>query len=127
MISELDLAMMTFATRDDWLAWLDEHHDTSDGLWLRFTWNGSGFDSISPFEAIEGALCCGWVDREADTLEEDDWLLQFTPRPATTRWTMVACRTAESLIARGEMRPAGLREVERAISAGLWIGGERLP
>jgi uncharacterized protein YdeI (YjbR/CyaY-like superfamily) len=122
MIAELNLPAMTFATRDEWAAWLEEHHATSDELWLKFTWNGSGFASISFFEAIEVALIYGWVDSLADKLDDDYWLLRFTPRPANARWTMVACRAAEALIERGEMRAAGLREVDRAKVDGRWAG-----
>lgn len=120
MTARLDLPIISFASRDGWLAWLDEHHATSSGLCLKFAKKGSGIDSVSPADAVEVALCYGWIDSQADKFDDDYWLLRFTPRRPKSKWSRVNRDKAESLIEKGEMRPGGLREVERAKSDGRW-------
>jgi uncharacterized protein YdeI (YjbR/CyaY-like superfamily) len=120
MTAKLDLPIISFASRDEWEAWLDEHHAASGGLWLKFAKKGSGIDSVSHAEALEVALCYGWIDSQADKFDDDYWLLRFTPRRPKSKWSKVNREKAVKLIDKGKMTLAGLREVERAKADGRW-------
>jgi uncharacterized protein YdeI (YjbR/CyaY-like superfamily) len=115
-----DLPILTFASRAAWAAWLADNHATSDGLWLKLAKKGRGIDSVSYPEAVEVALCYGWIDGQKDTIDDDYWLQRFTPRRARSKWSKVNRDKAIELMERGEMQPAGLREVERAKADGRW-------
>jgi uncharacterized protein YdeI (YjbR/CyaY-like superfamily) len=120
MTTRADLPVMPFASRDAWAAWLEEQHAASDGLWLKFAKKGSGLDSVTYAEAVEVALCYGWIDGQVRKLDEDYYLQRFTPRRARSKWSKINRQKATELIERGEMKPAGLREVERARADGRW-------
>src|SRR5690242_3857043 len=77
-----DLPILTFASRAAWAAWLADNHAMSDGLWLKIAKKGRGIDSVSYPEAVEAALCYGWIDGQKDTIDDDYWLQRFTPRRA---------------------------------------------
>jgi uncharacterized protein YdeI (YjbR/CyaY-like superfamily) len=111
---------IAFASRDDWAEWLTEHHDADEGVWLKLAKKGSGIASVTQAEAVEVALCFGWIDGQAKPVDDDYWLQRFTPRRARSRWSKINRDRATALIERGEMRPAGLREVERAKADGRW-------
>lgn len=112
--------VLAFADRAAWERWLDEHHAETAGVWIRFAKKGSGIPSITHAEALEAALCQGWIDGQVARLDEDWFLQRFTPRTQRSRWSRVNCEKATELIARGTMRPAGLAEVERARADGRW-------
>jgi uncharacterized protein YdeI (YjbR/CyaY-like superfamily) len=120
MTAKQDLPVISFRSREEWEAWLDEEHESSGGLWLKFAKKGSGLDSVSPAEAVEVALCYGWIDGQAASVDEKHWLVRFTPRRPRSRWSTINRTKAEELIEQGRMRPAGLREVERAKADGRW-------
>ncbi len=120
MTVKQDLPIASFGSREEWEAWLEEEHETSDGLWLKFAKKGSGLDSVSPAEAVEAALCYGWIDGQAASVDEKHWLVRFTPRRRRSRWSKINRAKAEQLTQEGRMRPAGLREVERAKADGRW-------
>ncbi|MBD0281706.1 MAG: YdeI/OmpD-associated family protein [Thermoleophilaceae bacterium] len=120
MTVKRELPAISFRSREEWEAWLQDEHETSGGLWLRFAKKGSGFDSVSPAEAVEVALCYGWIDGQAASVDEKHWLVRFTPRRPRSRWSKINRTKAEELIEQGRMRPAGLREVERAKADGRW-------
>ena len=120
MTTAADLPIIPFASRDAWAAWLEEQHATSVGLWLKFAKKGSGLDTVTYAEAVEVALCYGWIDGQVRKLDEDHYLQRFTPRRARSRWSKINRQKATELIERGEMKPAGLREVERAKADGRW-------
>jgi uncharacterized protein YdeI (YjbR/CyaY-like superfamily) len=111
---------IAFASRDDWADWLTEHHDADEGVWLKLAKKGSGIASVTQAEAVEVALCFGWIDGQAKPVDDDYWLQRFTPRRARSRWSKINRDRATALIERGEMHPAGLREVERAKADGRW-------
>jgi uncharacterized protein YdeI (YjbR/CyaY-like superfamily) len=115
-----DLPIVPFASRDAWAAWLEERHATSEGLWLKFAKKGSGLETVTYDQAVEVALCYGWIDGQVRKVDEDYYLQRFTPRKARSKWSKINRRKATELIARGEMKPAGLREVERAKADGRW-------
>jgi uncharacterized protein YdeI (YjbR/CyaY-like superfamily) len=120
MTSKPDLPIIPFASRDAWGAWLEEHHATSAGLWLKIAKKGSGIESVSYAEALEAALCYGWIDGQKASFDERYWLQRFTPRRARSKWSKVNRQKATELIEAGKMKPAGLREVERAKADGRW-------
>jgi uncharacterized protein YdeI (YjbR/CyaY-like superfamily) len=115
-----DLPVLGFASREAWAAWLGEHHGTSPGVWLKIARKASGVASVSYAEAVEVALCYGWIDGQARRLDEVHWRQRFTPRRPRSRWSKINRDRATALIEKGEMRPAGLREVERATADGRW-------
>ncbi len=120
MTTKPDLPMIPFASRDAWEAWLEEQHATSDGLWLKIAKKGSGIETVSYAEALEVALCYGWIDGQKASFDDRYWLQRFTPRRPRSKWSKVNRQKATKLIERGEMKPAGLREVERAKADGRW-------
>jgi uncharacterized protein YdeI (YjbR/CyaY-like superfamily) len=115
-----DQPIVAFASREACEAWLGEQHETSSGLWLKIAKKRAGIDSVSYAEAVEVALCYGWIDGQKDRFDDEHWLQRFTPRKAASRWSKINRDKAAQLIDRGEMKPAGLREVERAKADGRW-------
>jgi uncharacterized protein YdeI (YjbR/CyaY-like superfamily) len=102
-------------------AWIDEHGEDSDGIWLKFAKKDSGIESVVYAEAVEIALSCGWIDGQAKRHDDHHYYLQrFTPRRPRSKWSKINREKAERLMAEGRMRPAGLREVERAKEDGRW-------
>jgi len=120
MTTKPDLPIVTFASRDAWDAWLEEHHAASEGLWLKIAKKGSGIETVSYAEALEAALCYGWIDGQKASFDQGHWLQRFTPRRPRSKWSKVNCQKATELIEAGRMKPAGLREVERAKQDGRW-------
>jgi uncharacterized protein YdeI (YjbR/CyaY-like superfamily) len=112
--------VMSFASRDEWEAWLADQHGSSPGVWLKFAKKGSDFETVSRADALETALCYGWIDGQADSLDDDHWLQRFTPRTTRSKWSRINRQKAMELIEAGAMKPAGLREVERAKADGRW-------
>ena len=114
------LPIHAFATEAEWARWLAGNGASSQGLWLKFYKKGSGNPCVGKAEAIEAALCHGWIDGQLDSFDDAAWLVRFTPRKSTSKWSENNRRTAERLIADGKMTPAGLAEVERARADGRW-------
>lgn len=104
----------------EWEAWLASHHASAREVWLRLAKKGSGRVTVSRAEALEVALCYGWIDGQAKTQDERYWLQRFTPRTRRSKWSKVNCEAAERLIAEGRMKPAGLAVVEAARADGRW-------
>jgi uncharacterized protein YdeI (YjbR/CyaY-like superfamily) len=109
-----------FASRDAWAAWLAAEHEQSGGVWVKIAKKAAGVDSVSYAEALEVALCYGWIDGQKRSFDDDHWLQRFTPRTARSKWSKINREKATELIDCGAMRPAGLREVERAKADGRW-------
>jgi uncharacterized protein YdeI (YjbR/CyaY-like superfamily) len=114
------LPVIAFADRDAWWAFLAEQPDGTRGIWLKIARKGSGIESIDHPQALEAALCFGWIDGQRASFDERWFLQRFSPRAARSRWSKVNRASAERLIADGAMQPAGLREVERARADGRW-------
>src|SRR4051794_8164116 len=112
--------VLRFATAADFEAWLDANHDRHPGIWLEIAKKGSRDRSVSYAEAIELALCFGWIDGQKRRGDDEHWLQRFTPRSTRSRWSKINRDKAEQLIAAGRMRPAGLTEVDRARVDGRW-------
>jgi uncharacterized protein YdeI (YjbR/CyaY-like superfamily) len=115
-----DLPIISFASRDAWEMWLARNHVTSTGLWLKVAKKGSGIDTVTYDQAVEIALCYGWIDGQVRSFDEDYYLQRFTPRRPRSKWSKINRQRATALIERGEMKPAGMREVERAKADGRW-------
>jgi uncharacterized protein YdeI (YjbR/CyaY-like superfamily) len=115
-----DLAVKPFRSRRDWEAWLDAHHESSPGVWLKIAKKASGIESVNHAEALDVAICYGWIDGQRRTLDERFFLQKFTPRGPRSTWSRVNREKALDLIARGRMQPAGRREVDRAKADGRW-------
>ncbi len=109
-----------FERRKDWASWLKENHESSPGVWLQLAKKGSGLPSVSYDEAIEIALCFGWIDGQKRAHSGQFWLQNFTRRSGKSVWSKINKNKALALIKAGKMEPAGLREVDRAKSDGRW-------
>lgn len=114
------LPILAHPTRSAWASWLDEHHGDSQGVWLRLAKKGCPLELMNHREALEEALCHGWIDGQLRPESETTWLVKFTPRREKSIWSKINRAKALSLIESGRMRPAGLREVERAKADGRW-------
>lgn len=113
-----DLPTLAFASRQEWEAWLDAEHERSDGVWLKLA--KKGVAGVAYPEAVEVALCYGWIDGQSRKLDDTHWLQRYTPRRRASRWSKINRDKAQALIDAGRMKPAGLREVERAQADGRW-------
>jgi uncharacterized protein YdeI (YjbR/CyaY-like superfamily) len=112
--------ILSFPSPAAYETWLEDNHGESDGIWLKIAKKASGIDSVSHPEALELALCFGWIDGQRKALDEAYFLQKFTPRRQRSRWSKINREKAEALIAAGSMRPAGLAQVEAAKSDGRW-------
>lgn len=120
MNSKPELRILPFASRGEWEAWLEENHADSDGLWVKFAKKNSSIETVTYAEALEEALCYGWIDGQTKSFDEYYWLQRFTPRRPRSKWSRVNREKVTGLIEAGKMKPAGLREVERARADGRW-------
>jgi uncharacterized protein YdeI (YjbR/CyaY-like superfamily) len=111
---------LLFENQAAWTAWLASNHGTSSGVWLRLAKKSSGRSSVTYAEAIEVALCHGWIDGQKKSDDEQYWLQRFTPRTGKSIWSKINREKALSLIESGQMQAAGLKEVERARTDGRW-------
>jgi uncharacterized protein YdeI (YjbR/CyaY-like superfamily) len=120
-VGELDgLPVLAFAGPRQLEHWLEANHATAAGLWLQLAKKDSGIESVTYAEALEHALCFGWIDGQKRALDERFWLQRFTPRGPRSKWSRINRDKAEELIERGRMRPAGAAQVERARGDGRW-------
>jgi uncharacterized protein YdeI (YjbR/CyaY-like superfamily) len=115
-----DLPLIPFASAAAWEAWLDENHATSPGLWLQIAKKASGIPTVTYAEAVEVALCFGWIDGQKRAYDDTFFLQRFTPRRARSKWSQINVAKVAELTAAGRMRPAGLAEVESAKADGRW-------
>lgn len=115
-----DLPVVELATRAEWATWLAAEHAASAGVWLKIARKDGGAESVSYSDALDVALCHGWIDGQKDRLDDRFWLQRFTPRKPRSRWSKRNCERAEGLMGSGEMAPAGMREIERARADGRW-------
>jgi uncharacterized protein YdeI (YjbR/CyaY-like superfamily) len=114
------LAVLKCKTPKSWAAWLAKHHAGSPGIRLQIAKKDSGIASVTHAEALEAALCQGWIDGQRNALDAQFFLQKFTPRRARSTWSKINCGKALALIASGDMQPAGLAEVQRAQADGRW-------
>jgi uncharacterized protein YdeI (YjbR/CyaY-like superfamily) len=112
--------IIEFQGKSEWISWLKENYDRSTGVWLRLAKKDSGLTSISRNEALDVALCYGWIDGMAKSEGDETWLQKFTPRTKRSIWSKKNRENVQRLIDGGEMQPSGLAEIERAKSDGRW-------
>jgi len=115
-----DLPILPFERQKDWAVWLDKNYATSSGVWLKLAKKASGIRSVTYDEALEVALCYGWIDGQRKSHDETSWLQKFTPRGPRSIWSKINTEKAQRLIESGRMKPAGLKAVESARRDGRW-------
>jgi uncharacterized protein YdeI (YjbR/CyaY-like superfamily) len=115
-----DLPVIAFKSQQAWDAWLTSQPADSKGLWLKLAKKSSGIASVSKPEAIDTALCHGWIDGQLDSFDDNYWLIRFTPRQSSSKWSEKNRTRALQLIELGRMKPAGLAEIGRAKKDGRW-------
>jgi uncharacterized protein YdeI (YjbR/CyaY-like superfamily) len=114
------LPIKSFKTTDQWRKWLEKNHSKSEGVCLRFFKKDSGHKTITHAEALDEALCYGWIDGQANSFDEKSWLQKFTPRRPKSIWSKKNTENVERLIQAGRMQKAGMAEIEAAKADGRW-------
>ena len=115
-----DLPIVEFPDRSGWERWLEDHHESSGGVWLKIAKKGSTTTTVTYREALEEAIRCGWIDGQKGAHDDSFWLQRFGPRGPRSKWSQVNRRKASELIEQGRMRPAGMAQVEAAKQDGRW-------
>lgn len=103
-----------------WRAWLDTHHADTDGIWLRMFKKASGIDTVTYAEALDEALCYGWIDGQMKKRDEVSYIQKFTPRRKNSMWSKRNIEYVARLEAERRMMPSGSAEVDRAKNDGRW-------
>ena len=117
---EPDLPVHAFRDEGAFERWLSRNHDRSKGIWIRVAKRDSGIASVTHAEALEVALCYGWIDGQRRALDATHFLQRFTPRRPKSMWSQINREKAARLVGTGRMQPPGLREIERARADGRW-------
>jgi uncharacterized protein YdeI (YjbR/CyaY-like superfamily) len=115
-----ELPILPFASVSLWEQWLAEHNTQLDGIWLKIAKKASGIASVTYEEALEAALCYGWIDGQRNAFDGEYYLQRFTPRRPRSLWSRSNIKRVARLTAAGRMQPAGLAEVEDAKQDGRW-------
>src|SRR6202048_216243 len=115
-----DLPVIAFKSQQAWDAWLASQPVQSKGLWLKLAKKSSGIASVSRPEAIDTALCHGWIDGQLDSFDGDYCLIRFTPRQSASKWSEKNRTRALQLVELKRMQPAGSNEIERPKKDGRW-------
>jgi uncharacterized protein YdeI (YjbR/CyaY-like superfamily) len=115
-----EIPVKLFRSQKDWTTWLSKNHAKSAGVWLKIAKKDGGIKSVSYAEALEVALCYGWIDGQKKGLDDSAWLQKFTPRGPRSIWSKINRKKAQELIKSGQMKPAGLAAIERAKKNGQW-------
>lgn len=114
------LPVLEFGGPPEWEQWLDEHHSDAKGLWLKFAKKGADAVTVTYAEAVDVALCYGWIDGKAGSFDESFWLQRFTPRGPRSKWSQINVAKVQRLTETGLMQPSGLAAVEAARQDGRW-------
>ncbi|GAA0380039.1 YdeI/OmpD-associated family protein [Paenibacillus motobuensis] len=120
MAKNNDLPMMIFNRQQDFEDWLEQNHESSEGIMLKIAKKDSTISTVSYSEALDCALCYGWIDSRKEKGDEETWLQRFTPRKARSIWSKVNKERAEALIANGRMKSSGYKVIEVAKQNGQW-------
>ena len=115
-----ELPVLLFEDEAAWDTWLKEHHGTSSGVWLQLAKKNAGLRSVSYAEALDVALCYGWIDSQKKSYDAASWLQRFTPRARRSIWSKINVEKVQDLSEAGRMQPAGLLAVEQAKADGRW-------
>ncbi len=116
----VELPIKAFKKPADWAKWLEANHAKSPGVWLRIAKKDSGLASVTHLEALDVALCYGWIDGQRNANDAQTFLQKFTPRGPRSIWSQINREKVAALIASGQMQPAGLAAIERAKQNGQW-------
>ena len=119
-MAQTDYPIITFTTIEEWETWLAKNHSKLPGIWIQFFKKNSGINSVSRSEVLDIALCYGWIDGQAKSLDEKAWLQKYTPRRPKSIWSKRNTEHVTRLIKEGKMKPAGLAEIEKAKADGRW-------
>jgi len=116
-----------FKTQDNFLAWLEDHHDQLKEQWVGYFKKNSGQPSITYQESVDAALCYGWIDGLKNAIDAERYKIRFTPRKSTSTWSQTNINRVEELIAAGKMRPAGLQafQLRRENRSGIYSYEQR--
>jgi uncharacterized protein YdeI (YjbR/CyaY-like superfamily) len=114
-----ELPTLELSSQEAWERWLEVHPD-ADGAWLKIAKKDAGVTTVTYEEAVESALCFGWIDGQVRRSDERCYVQRFTPRRRASRWSKINREKARALIAAGRMRPSGLAQVEAAKADGRW-------
>lgn len=109
-----------FPTQEAFEAWLRNNHTTSEGAWLLIAKAGACESTLTYAQAVEVALCYGWIDGQKKALDAQHWLQRFTPRRARSLWSKTNRAKAEMLMQSGRMQPGGMAQIEQARADGRW-------
>jgi len=114
------MQVVSFASSKEWRKWIAANHSKSKGVWLRFFKKDSGEETVTYTEALEEALCYGWIDGQLKTYDAKSYIQKFTPRRPKSIWSKRNVEKAERLIQGGKMKEAGMQQVELAKADGRW-------
>lgn len=112
--------ILLFKDQQQWASWLEAHHASSPGIWMQIAKKSSGLTSVSYVEALEEALCYGWIDGQKKSHDESSWLQKFTPRGPKSVWSKINREKAQELVKLKRMKAAGLKAIEAAKQNGCW-------
>jgi uncharacterized protein YdeI (YjbR/CyaY-like superfamily) len=114
------LPVLAFRDGEAFEHWLGQQPADAAGLWLKLAKKSAGQQGPTKVEAIDAALCHGWIDGQLDKYDDSHWLVRFSPRKARSKWSQVNTKRATELLAEGRMRPSGLAQIEAAKADGRW-------
>lgn len=114
------LPILPFASVADWEAWLAEHHQSAPGVWIKYAKKGTGIPSVELGEALDVALCYGWIDGQRNSIDGTYYAQKYTPRRPKSKWSAINREKVAALIAQGRMQPAGLAAIDAAKADGRW-------
>jgi uncharacterized protein YdeI (YjbR/CyaY-like superfamily) len=120
MAKSAELPVYLFESKKKWADWLAKQHDKSAGVWVKLAKKESGARSVTRDEALDVALCYGWIDGQGKRFDDQYWLQKFTPRGPKSIWSKINTEKVAQLIANGEMKTAGLKAIEAAKQDGRW-------
>lgn len=122
-----ELPILIFKTAKELEQWLRKNYASSNGIWLRIYKKASGIPTITYPEAVNAALCYGWIDGVANKYDDTSYLQRFTPRRSKSIWSKLNVERANQLIDSGKMKPGGLKEIETAKADGRWASAYDSP
>ena len=120
MVADKPTPVKPFTTQKKWREWLEKNHSSSDGIWLRIYKKDSGKKTVTHDDALDEALCFGWIDGQRKSFDEASFVQKFTPRRKRSLWSKRNCEKVTRLTKEGRMTPAGHAEIERAKEDGRW-------
>jgi uncharacterized protein YdeI (YjbR/CyaY-like superfamily) len=120
MPKEFDLPVKEFKTQAAWEKWLAKNHDKSPGVWMRFYKKASGVKSMNYDQALDEALCYGWIDGQTNKYDDVSWVQRFTPRRPRSIWSKRNVGHVDRLTKAGKMRPSGQAQIDAAKADGRW-------